>query len=152
MGGLAGAVATMKATVGGRLLLMASTEVVPVEGVVVAAFTQPYRRPIEHAGKPYQVRLWDFGGRGCRPWVLLDCGAQQRCGLSGRYLGGGPRLIQVVVGFSAAAGPAPRHMSDLVCSAVGLVFVLVCWTNVVGLFVCIHSLLCIHTSCASRPL
>lgn len=49
------AVAIMGTTVRGRLLLMAATEEVPVEGVIVAAFAQPYRKPIEHAGKPYQV-------------------------------------------------------------------------------------------------
>lgn len=51
------AVAIMGTTVRGRLLLMAATEEVPVEGVIVAAFAQPYRKPIEHAGKPYQELL-----------------------------------------------------------------------------------------------
>lgn len=54
--GALASVATMGTTVRGRLLLMAATEEVPVEGVIVAAFAQPYRKPIEHAGKPYQVR------------------------------------------------------------------------------------------------
>lgn len=54
-GGALAAVATMVTMVRGRLLLMAATEEVPVEGVIVAAFAQPYRKPIEHAGKPYQV-------------------------------------------------------------------------------------------------
>lgn len=56
-GGALASVATMGTTVRGRLLLMAATEEVPVEGVIVAAFAQPYRKPIEHAGKPYQERL-----------------------------------------------------------------------------------------------
>lgn len=55
--GALASVATMGTTVRGRLLLMAATEEVPVEGVIVAAFAQPYRKPIEHAGKPYQERL-----------------------------------------------------------------------------------------------